>query len=338
MTEQPKFINVPLPIFAEEDGDAINPGLRVPTDIYEVARLTRSQREERLGNLIKQAYDIYQLSLDALDGREHMGSLISWSGGNDSNVLAHLMRPVATHAYMANTGIGIEETRQFVRDQAAAWNLPLIEKKATGKDTYEVFVTKHGFPGPAQHDRMYQRLKQRQQRKARAELVKNGIKQRVIFIGGRRRQESKKRKSLGFLDRDGSIINVSPIINWTYLDMTTYRLTHDNVPINGMSVKLGMSGECLCGANAKPGELDRVREHAPAVADRIDTIASRARANGVPAPFDRWGHGQGKPLENPMCSEGCGTSQTDPLWQLLDPLAAEDPINQMGSHDGKAAA
>lgn len=321
------FTDVPLPIFAEEDGDAINPGLRTPTDIYEVARLTRPQREERLVNLIKQAYDIYQLSLEALEGREHMGSLISWSGGNDSNVLAHLMRPVATHAYMANTGIGIEATRQFVRDTAAGWGLPLIEKTASKKDSYEMFVLEHGFPGPAQHDRMYQRLKQRQQRKARAELVRNGIKQRVIFIGGRRRQESRKRMSLGFLDRDGSIINVSPIINWTHLDMTTYRLLHDDVPLNSMSVRLGMSGECLCGANAKPGELDRVREHAPAVAAQIDCLASQARKNGVPAPFDRWGHGQGKPLENPMCSEGCGTANTDPLWQLLDPLAKDDPLN-----------
>lgn len=331
------FTNIPLPIFAEENGDAINPGLRAPTDIYEVARLTRPQREERLENLTKQAYDIYQLSLEALDGREHMGSLISWSGGNDSNVLAHLMRPVATHAYMANTGIGIEETRQFVRDQAAAWNLPLIEKTASKKDSYELFVTTHGFPGPAQHDRMYQRLKQRQQRKARAELVTNGIRQRVIFIGGRRRQESRKRMSLGFLDRDGSIINVSPIINWTHLDMTTYRLIHDDVPINGMSVKLGMSGECLCGANAKPGELDRVREHAPAVAMQIDSLASKARENGVAAPFDQWGHGQGKPIENPKCGDGCGIANTDPLWQLLDPLAKDDPLN-WAIDSGKDAA
>lgn len=326
MSEQ-LYTNVPLPIFAEEDGDAISPGLRAPTDIFEVAKLTRPQREERLDNLMKQAHDIYQLGLDELGGREHVGSLISWSGGNDSNVLAHLMRPVASHAYMANTGIGIEETRQFVRDTAEAWGLPLIEKTASKKDSYELFVTTHGFPGPAQHNRMYQRLKQRQQRKARAELVLDGNKQRVIFIGGRRRQESRKRRSLGFLDRDGSIINVSPIINWTHLDMTTYRLVHENVPINGMSVKLGMSGECLCGANAKPGELERVREHAPEVAAHIENIAARARKNGVAAPFDRWGHGEGKPPENPMCGEGCGTANTDPLWQLLDPLAKDDPIN-----------
>lgn len=323
---EPLYFNTPFPIFAEEEGDALNPGLRAPTDIYEVAKLSRPQREERLDKLIKQAWDIYQLALDALEGREHMGSLISWSGGNDSNILAHLMRPVATHAYMANTGIGIEETRQFVRDTAESWGLPLIEKKASPRDSYELFVLNHGFPGPAQHDRMYQRLKQRQQRKARKDLVANGHKQRVIFIGGRRRQESRKRRTLGYLDRDGSIINVSPIINWTKLDMTTYRLTYDDVPLNGMSVRLGMSGECLCGANAKPGELERVRDHAPAVAGQIDDLAARARANGIKAPYDRWGHGQGKPLEDPMCPEGCGTANTDPLWTLLDPLAKEDPL------------
>lgn len=53
--------------------------------------------------------------------------VILFSGGDDSTVLAHMLRHSATHAAHINTGIGIEQTRQFVRDTCAQWRLPLLE-------------------------------------------------------------------------------------------------------------------------------------------------------------------------------------------------------------------
>jgi 3'-phosphoadenosine 5'-phosphosulfate sulfotransferase (PAPS reductase)/FAD synthetase len=58
------------------------------------------------------------------------GWCILFSGGNDSTVLAHMMRHRAQYAIHANTTIGIEATRQFVRDTCAGWELELLERTA----------------------------------------------------------------------------------------------------------------------------------------------------------------------------------------------------------------
>jgi hypothetical protein len=96
---------------------------------------------------------------------------------------------------------------------------------------------------------------------------------------------------------------------WTKLDMNTYRLMSGDVPLNEASVKLHMSGECLCGAYAGPGELEEIRFWYPDTAAEIDALEADARAAGIPEPFCRWGHGQGKPSAvGRMCSS-CDINQ-----------------------------
>lgn len=99
-----------------------------------------------------------------------------FSGGNDSTTMAHLFRRRVTHFAHANTSIGIEQTRQYVRDTCKSWGVPLIEKRPEPGKTYEDLVLGRvkpgprgkkdrvwpgGFPGPAQHGMFYQRLKER---------------------------------------------------------------------------------------------------------------------------------------------------------------------------------
>src|SRR5690606_17671643 len=83
-----------------------------------------------------------------------------FSGGHDSLVSTHwTMRhaPAMTEAPVRvlhiNTGIGIEETRRFVRETCAAYGWPLWERHAA-EGEFGRFVRTHGFPGPAQHPRM----------------------------------------------------------------------------------------------------------------------------------------------------------------------------------------
>ena len=54
---------------------------------------------------------------------------------------------------------------------------------------------------------------------------------------------------------------------------------HD-LPVNPVVLKLCMSGECLCGAFAQPGELDVVRGFYPEAAREIDRIAEKVKAAG----------------------------------------------------------
>lgn len=273
-----------------------------------------------LDDKIDEAHDILDRCI-AEHRRTHdiVGTVGLFSGGNDSTVLAHLMKDRVTHFAHANTGIGIEETRVFVRKTSAALGKPLIEEHG---DPYPDLVIGHGFPGPAHHYKMYQRLKERALRKVRRKLVSNGHRQRVIFIGGRRRDESARRKSrvIPESDRDGAIVFCSPIVHWTAADMKAYRERFPEVPRNEVADHIHMSGECLCGAFAAPGERGEIGFFYPDVEGEISELETAVRAAGNVAPRRcMWGWGALAPdawrdipqLFAPLCSS-CDARRPDP--------------------------
>lgn len=276
-------------------GNPLRPDMETPTPAATVARLTRPQRFQRVEWLMQQAHDIYCCGMEKhLNNRTVVASCVLYSGGNDSTTLAHLMRGMGlvTHAIHANTTIGIEQTRQFVRDTCAAWDLPLLEKVAPV--TYRDLVLERGFPGPGMHWKMYSRLKERALDAARHDLgIANSRKYAAVFIAGRRRQESARRKEVPLWEKDGSVIWVSPIALWTKPDMNTYRLMHPDVPTNEVTDKLHMSGECLCGAFSHKGELDEIGFWFPEVAAEIRALEVDVAAAGHPYPKNQWGHGTG---------------------------------------------
>ncbi|BDT95954.1 hypothetical protein IFM12275_59300 [Nocardia sputorum] len=283
-------------------GDPVRPGMHAPTPVQDVARLNRSQREARVYRLIEQAEQIVVDGVRThLDDRRIAAICVLFSGGSDSTALTHLFRHRATHAIHCNTTIGIEETREFVRTTCTEWGLPLLEEYPP--QTYAELVIARGFPGPAMHWLMYQRLKERGLRQAQRKLVGDSRRERVVFIAGRRRQESARRKHVPLYERQGSVIWVSPLANWTSLDLNTYRLISKDVPVNPVTELLHMSGECLCGSFAKPGELDEIRTWFPRAAEQIDTITAAVRTAGWPTPLTIWGHGQGqRSVTGRLCS------------------------------------
>ena len=160
-------------------------------------------------NIVTDAIQRYVID----DGKSVAAIAILFSGGNDSTVLAHLFRTRASHAIHINTGIGIEQTREFVRTTCADWKLPLIEKTPPAGSTYRELVLDQGFPGPGHHWKMYQRLKERGLRAARRDLVARPRSERVVFLAGRRRDESKRRMNIPEMERSGSTVWVSPLAN-----------------------------------------------------------------------------------------------------------------------------
>lgn len=261
----------------------------------QVARLTRPEREKRVVRLMAESRRLYRTSVRRhieADGKTLVGTVILFSGGNDSTVLAHLFKDIATHAAHANTGIGIEQTREFVRNTCAAWDLPLIEKYPREQDSFRAMVLSQGFPGPGHHYKAFQRLKERQLRQVRAELVKNGRRECVVFLAGRRRQESERRANIPEMEREGAVVWCSPLVNWTKLDLTTYRLMHAPVPVNEVSDLIHMSGECLCGSFAKKDELDEISMWFPEVRAEIEALeAEIADRDDIKPHAKRWGWG-----------------------------------------------
>ncbi|MFJ4168372.1 phosphoadenosine phosphosulfate reductase family protein [Paenarthrobacter sp. NPDC089714] len=262
-------------------------------------------------SLAEKIVDARRILAEALaaHGGEHeiVGRAVLFSGGNDSHVLADLMvrEGVATHAIHANTTIGIEATREFVRTRCSVLGLPLLEEVPPA--SYAELVEEQGFPGPAHHFKMYQRLKERGLRQARRRLVADPYKQRVVFLAGRRRAESARRADVPEYEREGSVIWVSPLANWTSEDMAEYRGLVD-LPRNEVADALGMSGECLCGAFAEPGELERIEALHPDVGQEIRALEVRLlEAGKVPEERCMWGWGayrDGGPASavGPLCS------------------------------------
>lgn len=263
----------------------------------------------RLESLVMDAHALLDRAIDEEFSRHKLGGIVTlFSGGNDSTVLAHLFRHRATHAGHANTTVGIEQTRQFVRDTCAAWDLPLLEiKPPRTEDHYRELVLAHGFPGPAQHFKMYQRLKERSLDEIRRELIGNRWRtERIIFLAGRRRSESRRRAEIPELERKRSIVWCSPLAEWTAADLMDYR-RHFRPPRNEAADLLHMSGECLCGSFATPSERAEILDWFPTAFDEIAELERLiADRDDIPAERRRWGWGAGRDrrasASGPLCS------------------------------------
>ena len=247
-----------------------------------------------------------------------------FSGGHDSLVATHLasLHPAFSFACHINTGIGVEQTRQFVRDTCAAWGVELREYRAEdyiGADgepspqRYTDFVLEHGFPGPAQHHRMYQRLKERPLRHMIRDLNrKRGEK--VLLVTGVRADESVRRTA--HVDQvqiwEGTKLWVAPIWNMTKRDTNNYIKRH-GLQRNPVVDALHMSGECLCGAYAHRGEFDELAFWYPDAANEIRLIENEAAKRGMPWRWEdkppKWhtakGYGQMLLLDAGMLCSTC---------------------------------
>lgn len=211
-----------------------------------------------------------------------------FSGGHDSVCSTHVaaQHPAFSGVVHVDTGIGIEETREYVRDTCKRYGWPLIEKHAPA-GLYERRCLEYGMPGgPMQHGIMYQLLKDDQIR----QLVREHKRFRGDRVGlatGARRHESVRRMRVHpeYVRREQAQLWINPILDWTALDVNAYMAEHD-IPRNPVVDKLHRSGECLCGALARPEELDEIGFWFPEVKARIMALEEQCYERKLPY---RWG-------------------------------------------------
>ncbi len=210
-----------------------------------------------------------------------------FSGGHDSLCSTHLsmnhlarMDPKVVHI---NTGIGIEATRQFVRRTCQDLKWELLEYYPPDK-TYEDLVLEHGFPGPGAHGYMYIYLKERAIRKLIRDH-KHKRMDRILLITGVRIEESVRRMgNVEPIQRIGAQVWVSPLTSWTKLQCNQYIEVQD-LPRNEVVDILHMSGECLCGAFAKPGELEWISKWFPEVGTYVQQLSEKVQREGKHATW-----------------------------------------------------
>jgi 3'-phosphoadenosine 5'-phosphosulfate sulfotransferase (PAPS reductase)/FAD synthetase len=202
-----------------------------------------------------------------------------FSGGDGSLATTHwaMNNVPRCEVLHINTGIGIERTRLFVRETCAREGWPLTELRAKedcGQD-YDEIVSKHGFPGPASHRYMYTQLKERA-----VELIvrrrKTARADKVMLITGICHDDSVRRSGYGGREVNfkGAQMWVNPMY-WAGQSYIYHYLRSTGLPRNPVSIELGMSGECLCGAYASRGELAIVRRVCPLTAARIEALQHR---------------------------------------------------------------
>lgn len=240
-----------------------------------------------------------------LDEAEQLGPFVArvvlFSGGGDSTAVLHhaLANEYAEEAAFVDTGTALPGVRDHVEQLCRSWAIPLTVWEAG--DAYERMVLdpRLGFPGPAQHHRAYQRLKERQIRKLVASK-KTRRTDRVLLVSGVRRHESKRRASRPHVSRDGAAVWANPLTDWTDEQMRAYRREHD-LPVSDVAALMHQSGECGCGAFAAPGEREMRCSLFPEWGRWLEDLESRAEAAGV--PHCRWGERPGVATPGgPACS------------------------------------
>lgn len=177
-----------------------------------------------------------------------------FSGGNDSLVTAHRCRDEYSELVFLDTGTAVPGVEDFVRE-AADWLDRPLRILRQDFDAYRPLILggidwkgdewePMGFPGPAQHGRVYNRLKERQLERLLRE-AKDGWSRdaRVLCLTGIRRAESARRANRRATNRKGSMVFCNPLIDWTKHDLDAYRAEH-GLPESPVSALMHRSGEC----------------------------------------------------------------------------------------------
>ena len=249
---------------------------------------------------LKKAKDILEAAI-RLHSPKYIFGL--FSGGHDSCTVTHFVASVLEDRMEGvvhiNTGIGIPQTRQYVRDTCKHYGWNLLEYKATENTKadgtpdpmiYENLCMRFGFPGAYGHRMMYNLLKERQLRRLSRDYQATP-KQPIMLISGCRREESIRRMgTVKEVDPQGRNVWVSPFADMTAIDCADYMQIHQ-IKRNSVKDLLHMSGECLCGAFAHKGELEEIELWYPEVAARIKEIEQKVREAGFP-----WGWEENPPV------------------------------------------
>jgi len=222
-----------------------------------------------------------------------------FSGGDHSVVATHhaFANDLADEVVHVRTGIGVKKCEEFVVDTCRqyGWPLRIVEPPQL---SYEQLVLQFGFPGPGFHHIPYRYLKERAIRVIVRQAKRDRLDE-IALVTGVHRQESARR--MGFTlpkIKIGSQIWLAYLFNYSALDFADYKRKY-SLPTNPVKKTLGFSGECLCGAFAQLGELQRIEHFYPEVAQKIHILQDKARLLGkhcqwgvrppkrkAPSPYD----------------------------------------------------
>lgn len=188
--------------------------------------------------------------------KEHRPSTIisCYSGGYDSMAMTHVVNDMVAELapqtqYLVaavDTLLSADGWREFVTTSAQQigaerfeiWDNPDINLFIEDVKRYGWVYVESG------HKNYFYYLKQRVFRMMLAHF-KTHRHDRVMFLNGVRRAESKKRSKTKPVDVYGSAVHVNPLVFWSNWEVAQYRIDHD-LPVNPFYDRWGNSGDCGC--------------------------------------------------------------------------------------------
>jgi 3'-phosphoadenosine 5'-phosphosulfate sulfotransferase (PAPS reductase)/FAD synthetase len=237
--------------------------------------------------------------LDRGGGADKTLALVS--GGHDSLTAMHLAYQSDTveldGIVHIDTGVGVPETREFVRDRVDSLDVTYYEIGPEDRyktESYEHLVHTLGFPGPPLHKDMYWNLKEKPLQRFLRQFEGD-----ITLITGVSRHESTRRMENVPQSGVGEYLGyrtLSPIVEFRGIDVRRYRQGLD-LPMNPVVEKLEMSGECLCGAFSGRGEKRMLRLFYPDVYRYLQCLEASVSAasyldDGPDREYTEWGHGR----------------------------------------------
>lgn len=237
--------------------------------------------------------ETYAIMDRAVEKHKPSTIIASYSGGYDSMVMVYIAnkwaqeRGVKYVAHAVDTRISANGWRDYVTESAKQIGTPAFSIwDNPDLDLWIEDVKKHGFAyNEAQHPFYFFYLKQRAFREMVAHY-KLHYHDRVMFLNGIRRDESRKRRNAPEVARYGSGVHVNPVLYWTGDNILDFR-TKYNLPVNPYYDTIGNSGDCTCNWHTR-FKLSTIKKYATKAAEVIVPLDAYSR--------DHFGYGYG---ENP---------------------------------------
>ena len=158
---------------------------------------------ERIALFRNEPEDVYARALEL---GPFVRRVCLFSGGKDSLAVALRCREMYDELVHIDTGTAIPGVREHV-ERCADWLGKPLRVYETPPEVYdEIVVRMKGFPGPAQHNRCYNRLKERRLRDLVRELKEGDHRARVLALSGSRRSESSRRAKRQEITRSWALV------------------------------------------------------------------------------------------------------------------------------------
>ena len=223
------------------------------------------------------------------------------SGGKDSLSCAAWLadRGQLERCVSLDTGIAVPGWLEFIQAVCATRGWPLEVYKTPV--SYDALVEKYGFPGPGRHWVMVAALKGRGVRQFKKKHPG------AMLASGARKQESARRlRTVGEWNKMEGVTVWNPL--WEWSDEKTWEFFY----AKGLSrapaySTLAISGDCLCGAYARPDEFALLQVAYPAVYSRLCDLGAKIQERHPDRC--RWGWGatwKRQKVSSPSCVECVG--------------------------------